>query len=141
MLNIIQEIKTIIQQNEFPTHEIKVCGDFEAKNIFEKAKDIFVVGNPRVWWLSLKYPFNSFPYEDAKGYENLRKYIPNEKSFWFIPEIEDNLFVAEVTIIAIEKLIGECSFFEYNLVGKKYDWLIAENDHNEILVCKSEQDE
>lgn len=136
MWSIKDDITRAISELKLPTSEIRLCEKNEALNIFTKAKNIFVKDNPRVWWLSLNVPFESFYYEASDGFKYLGKYISKkETSFWFIPETDEgNILVFETTLNALEEVIGETNFFEYNLVGKNFDWIVIENDHNEIIV-------
>ena len=43
--------------------------------------------------------------------------------------------VLDVEIAIVPGLVAECYAFEYYLVGKGFDWLVAENHHNEIIVA------
>jgi hypothetical protein len=137
MLKIADQIKEAIKTLELSDNEIRLCRKDEGDAVFTKAKNTFVNDDPRVWWLSLAHPYKSYYFEDSKGFERLGEYIPNnEESFWFIPELEEDEIqqVFETTVDTLIKVIGECIGFEYNLVSKNFDWLIVENDHNEILV-------
>jgi hypothetical protein len=88
--------------------------------------------------MSLKYPFESFDYSEGGGFEDLVRHVPEgEESCWLIPETEEEkLPVFDAEISCISRLLGECSYFEYYLVGKRFDWLIAENDHNQVIVSE-----
>ena len=42
--------------------------------------------------------------------------------------------VFDVQIAVLTSILKECSFFEYYLVDPEFRWIIADTDHNEILV-------
>ncbi|HEV7747814.1 MAG TPA: DUF6756 family protein [Pyrinomonadaceae bacterium] len=114
------------------------CDPEIAKLVVQKAQVTFVIGNPRAWWMSLKYPFDSFDYSEGFGFQDLARHVPpgNEKC-WFIPETEEQyppVFDAEVESIPL--VLAQCISFEYYLVGKQFDWLITESDHNQIIVSR-----
>lgn len=114
----------------------KKCDCESAERIVQRAQETFVADDPRSWWMSLKHPFESFDYFEGRGFEDLVRHIPQgEETCWLIPETEEqNPPVFDAAISSISQVLGECSYFEYYLVGKQFDWLIAENDHNQIIV-------
>src|SRR5437763_15766266 len=83
----------------------------EARVVVSNAKRAFVRGDPRAWWLDLKGPTQVY---DSKT-TRLKDVLPtNDKSYWFIPEIEeDELPVFDLTGRQIEAVLDECPFFEY----------------------------
>lgn len=130
------EIEQAISRLSLPGDKVRRCGNEEARSVQQRAMDVFVHGNPRSWWLALKHPFRSFPYHDADGFQFLDRHIPrgNDRC-WFIAENEEDLRpVYDAQVGSIKEILRECPFFEYYLVGKNFDWLIIENDHNEVIV-------
>jgi len=114
----------------------------DAEQIVKKARDTFVKNNPRVWWLSLAQPALYFEYPRGDGPQHLVDHIPGDEArCWFIPETEElewPVYDAEVSHLAA--ILGECPFFEYYLVGKDVDWLIVENDHNQLVLARAHPD-
>jgi|SRR5882724_10936472 len=86
--------------------------------------------------MTLKYPSEYYDYSDGFGFEDIQRHVPSgEEKCWFIPETEEEqLPVFDVEVKSIGLILGECGYFEYYLVGKNYNWLIVENDHNQVIV-------
>ncbi len=111
----------------------------QSREICQAAKGRFVVDDPRAWWLDLSQPAESHSYPKGDGHQFVHLYVPegNERC-WFIPETEeDELPVYDVCISEVRRVLSECSYFEYYLVDKRFEWLIIENDHNEVIVAKA----
>jgi hypothetical protein len=125
----------------FPPSAFLKCDPEQGNTIVRATQDKFVVNNPRAWWMALKQPFESFDYSDGFGFEDLIRHVPPDNPrCWFIPETEEQyppVFDADVNCISA--VLAQCSYFEYYLVGKNLDWLITENDHNQIIVSKISQ--
>jgi hypothetical protein len=61
----------------------------------------------------------------------------DEPFCWFVPEVEDDPYpVYQTTVPIVEKILSQCSFFEYYLLNKPLDLLLIENDHNQIIVAQ-----
>lgn len=106
----------------------------EAQQIVKNAREVFVAGNPRAWWLSLQCKPEVRSSEGCR----LESLLPvTAGSHWFIPETETNeLPVYSLSGKEIEAVLGECPFFEYYIVDKRDDWLLAESDHNEFYLAR-----
>lgn len=105
-----------------------------SKMIVERARSIFVSGDPRAWWMALKLPFREL---QSSGI-GLTAVLPSvEGSCWLIPEIEGtDLSVFKLGARVVESLINECPFFEYYVLADDLAWLVAESDHNVFYVCE-----
>jgi hypothetical protein len=135
---IEKELDKALGDLRVPPEAFRKCAPDQAKGIVERARDRFVFNNPRAWWMSLKHPYESFNYSDGFGFEDLIRHIPegNEKC-WFVSETEKEYApVFDVNVNWTSRVLGECFSFEYYLVGKQFDWLITENDHNQVIVCR-----
>jgi hypothetical protein len=110
----------------------------QSREICQTAKSRFVIGNPRAWWLGLREPAQSHSYPKGDGCQFVHLYVPAEdERCWFIPETEEkDLPVYDVCVSELRRVLGECRFFEYYLLSNRYQWLIVENDHNEVLVVR-----
>lgn len=120
------------------TEQMRELAQDEARQVLATAKDLFVRGNPRSWWLSLKVPAQAVQYPDATGYLHLADHlIGADQRFWFIPELEtDDLPVFDATLDAVTELLRESPFFEYYVLSKDYRQLLIENDHNQVLLAR-----
>ena len=110
----------------------------QARHACQEARGRFVAGAPRSWWLALRHPAERHAFPNGDGCEFVRALVPSsDERCWLIPETEEtDLPVYDVLIADLPRVLGQCRFFEYYLVGKNLDWLVVENDHNEVLVVK-----
>lgn len=104
----------------------------EADIITNKLKGIFVKGNPRAWWLSLKYNPEKFIFDEPNSFERINEFFnSNEEVWWIIENEEELLFKTSIKHIIL--IIADCPFFEYNIVSLDNKKILIENDHNEFL--------
>jgi hypothetical protein len=84
-------------------------------------------------WERFKEPVKCFVFEDDSAYAHLKEVLNNEY-VWFIAEDDFNkmwLYEAKANLIPV--VLSECSFFEYYIVSKKYNWLLCENHHRCLI--------
>lgn len=112
--------------------KVKVFTGDEKYSILLKLKESFVSGNPRVWWLSLKYRPKSFIFKLEQPYKKIVNFFNKEEDVWFVVE-DDNQLLYKTKILYVIDIIGECSCFEYNIISENYDRFLCENDHGEFL--------
>ena len=116
--------------------KVKVFTGDEKNSILSKLQKIFVVGNPRVWWLSLKYKPISYVFEQKEQYKKIADFFDKEEEVWFVVEDEFNnneqlLYKMKITYVI--DIIGECMGFEYNIISEDYNRFLCETDHDEFL--------
>lgn len=87
---IEKELDKALDNLRVPIEAFRKCAPERARTMIKRAKDRFVINNPRAWWMSLKQPYESFDYSDGFGFEDLIRHVPdgNEKC-WFVPETEE----------------------------------------------------
>jgi hypothetical protein len=76
-------------------------------------------------------------YPSGDGYQHILEFVPpGETRCWFIVENDDDgpWHVIDGEVSAALAIVEECTMFEYYLVGERFDWLIAENHHNQLIV-------
>ncbi|MFC0397417.1 DUF6756 family protein [Paraburkholderia rhizosphaerae] len=107
----------------------------DKKELLEKIQRTFVAGDPRAWWLSFKIKPAVLHCEDNNGYLRISELAPTStKNVWFVvDESNEEKFVFDVPVQAIAEIIKECRYFEYYVVAHDLSWLIAENDHGDLL--------
>jgi hypothetical protein len=132
---IEREIEAGLQRLGVAHASFVKLGADEAAVVAGRAQATFVNGNPRVWWLSLMHPKEAHYFADDSGSEHLLDYVPVEdRRCWFIPETgEMPMAVYDAQVDTVFLLVAECFFFEYNMVGPDFDWILIENDHKEII--------
>src|SRR5689334_4010014 len=114
---IEKQLDKALDNLHVPTEAFRRCAPEQAERIVGRARETFVVNNPRAWWMSLKQPNESFDYSDGFGFEDLIRHVPdgNEKC-WFVPETEEeHAPVFDVNVNCISRVLSECSYFEYYL--------------------------
>lgn len=119
---------------------LKKCGLNEEqpsnrKALLERIQETFVAGNPRAWWLSFKKKPTVLHCADDSGYLRLAELAPpTTKNVWFVvDESNEEKFVFDVPINAVSEIIRECRYFEYYVISPDFSWLMAENDHGDLL--------
>ena len=100
-------------------------------DVLDRIKNRFVLGNPRVWWLSFRFPPKEHHYDDYQ-YKRISCFLNNEDFCYFIAELDvTHIFKARVADVVF--IIGECSFFEYYVVSMDLKKLICETEHGDFL--------
>ncbi|PVD40764.1 hypothetical protein C5188_20470 [Serratia liquefaciens] len=119
---------------------LKKCGlsDQQPSNrtvLLGKIQEAFVVGNPRAWWTSFKAKPSVLQCEDDSAYLRLVEVAPpSARNVWFVvDESNEEKFIFDVPIHAIAEIVKECRYFEYYVVSPDFSWLLAENDHGDLL--------
>jgi hypothetical protein len=118
-----------------PSTDFLEVQPFEAREVVAQAMATFVEGNPSSWWLSLKGDAKLVEFPEGDAHLHLGEAIPShEGRAWFIPEVSaTDLPVFDVELSRLPDILSECPYFVYNIVGKRFDWLVTENDHNELI--------
>ena len=112
--------------------KVKIYVGQERKENLKKIQDIFVNGNPRVWWIALKYKTISFVFDQEEPYRRITDFFDAEENVWIIIE-DDERILLKANVSDIIDIISECSYFEYNIVSQNFDRYLCETDHNEML--------
>ena len=136
----VSSVLAALRQLRVPEDEFRRFDDATAATIVERARDKFVVGRPRVWWLQLKMPKRVFDYEFV--FQHLLEHIPaRDTRVWFIPDGE----TPERAVFDVDKkwlplVLNECIYFEYYVVGQANDWIILDTDHDELIFVSDHGD-
>jgi hypothetical protein len=135
------------QADDFGTElseALKKCGvsdqqPADREKLLDHIKQTFVKGNPRAWWTSFKKKPAILHSGDNEGYLDLDAFVPsNSKDGWFvIDERNEDKLLFFVPLHSIPQIIRACRFFEYYIVSSEFSWLIAENDHGDILFVEA----
>ncbi|MFT3822912.1 MAG: hypothetical protein QM731_03290 [Chitinophagaceae bacterium] len=89
------------------------------------------------WWEDLKGDQVALQFQRDDAYMYLHHLVDKNEKIWFVAS--DNNFdptkfwLFEGYIEPVQQVIGELYAFEYYLVSKKYDWLLAENHHGYLI--------
>jgi hypothetical protein len=107
--------------------------------ILSKIQEAFIDGNPRAWWESMKFKPKIFYYgvDDDDAFLHIVDIAPacSSSCVWFIAD-DDNerKFVFDVPLDKITDILKECRYFEYYIVPYDFSWMLAENDHGDLLL-------
>lgn len=106
-----------------------------AAEIERRARQRFVVDNPRAWWMSLSGSCEHFNVKEHKLEDILP---PGTAKCWLIAETgsSSGLPVYSLDAHDVSALLNECPYFEYYIVAEDFSWLVAESDHNVFFVCR-----
>jgi hypothetical protein len=135
------DIRSALDKLGLSEAEFSRCDAVESTNLARVAEERFVVGAPRVWWMGFSPPYQSRGYNGpAEWRTRLNEAIPDgTRKCWMISEpgsaaTSPTVYVADACKVA--DVLGECRFFEYYLVDPNLDWIIADTDHNQIVVAR-----
>jgi len=113
-------------------HILRRCSESEAADVVARAKANFVKDNRRSWWWeAFSKPVRQRGTEDGNPY--FSQYARPDSECWLIIDDGSAHFpVVETSAAVAEMLLGELPYVEFYLVGKDFDWLLAENHHGGI---------
>ena len=116
-----------------------VAKEVEDKDeVLLKIECAFVKDRPRTWWSSLAEKPKIYTFNDNSAYLHINEIAPpTTDDVWFIAD-DDNeeKLVFSIPLSKIQCVIEECRYFEYYIVNKKLEWLLAENDHGDLIFFK-----
>jgi hypothetical protein len=139
MNNCEGEIASAVKALGLGEAQVSKCDSAKSTEVARRAKGRFVEGNPRVWWLGFRKPYDSRTYGDSNDWEQrLMTTIPHPtKRCWLIAESESEAYpVYDVQIGTIVAVLKECCFFEYYLVDPDFNWIVADTDHNQLILAR-----
>jgi hypothetical protein len=128
------EIEEALILNGLIAHKIE-----NKDEVLSAIESIFVKERPRAWWLSLKAKPKIHTFTDNSAYLHIAEVAPpTTDDVWLIAD-EDNeeKLLFSLPLSKIKSILEECRYFEYYIVDKNLTWLLAENDHGDILVSKN----
>lgn len=129
-MTLESEINQAIEELKLE-EKVEIFAGKEREKILLQLKSVFVRGNPRVWWLSLKWKTKSLFFE-GETYKDLINHFSEDEMVWFVIE-EDEQLLYRTKISYIISILENCSLFEYNLISEDLKRFICETDHDDIL--------
>jgi hypothetical protein len=134
MTELANELKAACESAKVKVDEIP-----DRNHVLQTIKGKFVNGDPRAWWTHMKFPPQIYVFENNTGYLHLEEIAPpSTTDVWFIAD-EDNelMHLYKIPLEKVKAVIGECRYFEYYVVAADFSWLIAENDHGNLLLTQA----
>lgn len=134
-----KQLSAVLTNPEHANLRAARCSSDTAREIVTRTRGVFVRGTPRSWWYSPQFPHETHQYPSGDGVEHLLKHVPSAGDlYWLILETEDDEQpVFGVTPTQARQLLRALPFVEYYLVNSELNWLLIENDHNEVLVFRA----
>ncbi|MDF1664726.1 MAG: hypothetical protein P1V97_23405 [Planctomycetota bacterium] len=107
----------------------------QAQGIVAKAMQLFVKGNPRVWWLSLKNPHRNYVCKRDCSTCLPERLAGYTETVYFIPETEslEPMPVYQLSPNQLCELIGGSGYFEYYIVTSDFKTLLIETEHGQFI--------
>ena len=140
MGDVTKEIETALKELNIDSGLFRRLGKEENEQLYKKLLSRFVnSGDRRWWWEDFKLPSYQFEEHPDKLIQ-LKELLENVKdNVWFMPEDDENNFypIYDADPKLIPDILGECSFFEYYIIGKNENWLICENHHDYLIGVNS----
>ena len=116
--------------------EVTVFSGRQKENLLSHLQSQFVIENPRVWWLSLKYQATAYDFDG--DYKQITQFFDKNEKVWFIVE-DDECLLYQIKVSNIIDIIGECSCFEYYLISENEKRFLCETDHGVFLYVDREK--
>jgi hypothetical protein len=115
--------------------DVRICGEVEAADVVGRVRALFVHGNPSAWWHALKGTAVVHDYADGSGLLPLEDHLrSSEGSCWLVIDDGTEQFCLELPVLAVGEFLKQLRFVEYYVVSKDLDWMLCENEHNQIIV-------
>ncbi|HYL98211.1 MAG TPA: DUF6756 family protein [Blastocatellia bacterium] len=144
MESVNSEIERVIQDLGLSENEIRPLRECEGFEVYSAIVKHFVAsGERRQWWEDFRAPATRVTFDDGRGWENIVRIVPTGEKVWLIAEDDErpSYPVYEAFPECAERLIEECSCFEYYLVAKDLSWLLCETHHNVMFAIGAEVEE
>lgn len=113
-------------------NDLRLLPEEEGRKIYHAAESQFVATpGRRWWWEDLRQTAITCHFDEDNGWEYLSALVPSpEERVWFIAGDDPRaVLVYESTPGVIQKIVGECYYFEYIIVARNFRWLLGENHH------------
>jgi len=143
-------ILTVARNLGIPSDQFDSVGIYEWPEIFKKIESRFIMRentNTKFnwWWENLKKDSISLSFPNNDAWKYLQVIIDKNEKVWFVAgdtkRDSAKLWLFEGKIEQIQQIIGQLYHFEYYLVSKKYEWLLAENHHGALIGLGTIKDE
>lgn len=133
------EVDAAVETLHLTADQVRKCDYGDASEVQARAKANFVEDNPAVWWFALRNQVATTNYPNSP-YLHLPEFIPaGVRTVWLLPDVRKRWpLVYEVDVCCLVALLGECSAFEYYVVGLEFYWLIAENHSDQLILCRAD---
>ena len=132
------QVDEAIEHLNLPPRSIEKLSALEAQGALSAVRSAFVEGNPRALWLGLKLPSRALRYEQKDWPDCLVQACASvgaTEGFLIIESSGEGYLVYRCTSFeAVGQVLSECGFFEYAIVDYQLQWLIADTDHNEMII-------
>lgn len=146
MPDLRNEIENAAKALNVPPSYFRNVGPLPWKHISSQVAYQFLVrGELQIantwWWECMKAPVSALHVSSGEGHRFLTLLAPpNEQAWLFAEETlneQSKKWVFEGRVREFQQILGECYLFEYYIVSKRGEWLVAENHHNVLFAAGS----
>lgn len=140
MVNLKNQIRITIEETNLDLPEIE---NAEKDQVINKIKEVFVIDDPRAFWLSFKYKPTSIKYVGDYPHVELPKILSIEEDYYFlIDDFNSEFHLFKGNLYTIMQFIEECiGLDEYYLIDLNIKKMACETDHGELLYIDVHQNE
>jgi hypothetical protein len=135
MASISDEIARAMLLLGISTQDCRMLAGDEARAVYQAVESRFVTQPGRRWWWEvLAEPNATHAFTDGNGFARLHEIAPNTTvPVWFIADADEEEYaVYETSVLVAQRIIGDCSSFEYVLASTECAWAIGENHHDVV---------
>jgi hypothetical protein len=101
--------------------------------VYRHAEAQFAKQLPSWWWMRLRCRGYAMSVRPDTPEIKLSDFINVPGPVYLMIDADDGKLVYEGTVLGIEQIISECSYFEYYVVAKNFKWLMCETHHGEFI--------
>jgi hypothetical protein len=113
------------------------AASWEAAEIALRTEEKFLVPGEGWWWERIREPYSAAHFEDDRAFEHLPGLAPAaDAPCHLLVDVGENEPAAyALTPRLASRVLAECLFMEYYLVGSECEWLLCENHHGLVIAA------
>jgi hypothetical protein len=140
---MLQGFSAVVEERALAFEKQKLLYEEPARKteILSEIQARFIKGNPRAWWSSFLSKPIMQSFDDNSGYLHVCNFVPpSTDNVWLIVD-EDNeaKYLLSLPLRKVPSVLEECRFFEYYIVDKQLNWMMAENDHGDLMLSSAQK--
>jgi hypothetical protein len=134
-----------IAQLELPTADCLKLPDDDIEQIVHSIEQayVYVENRGRVWWNNLKHIESRCDEPASVSAGRISDVLPPhpEEHVYFVPDRDESDGIMNpvylVRPLVLDRILKETWAYEFYVVSTRYSWLVANNDHSEVIICRA----